>query len=377
MTEPVFRVLVTGANGFIGKNLSVRLCELRQFTVTSFVRGDDPASLPALIAEADAVVHLAGENRPEDEGAFAKVNTGLTEQVCDAIRQEFVANGREVAVILASSTQAERDNPYGRSKLAAEQAVQSLAGETGIPATIYRLPGVFGKWCRPNYNSVVATFCHNIARKMPIRIDDPSAQLQLVYVDDVVESIIASLMAPDPARTFRSVQPVYTITLGDLAAQIQTFEAGRKALSAERVGTGLTRALYATYISAIPPENFSHDIPAYGDARGVFVEMLKTADSGQFSYFTAHPGITRGGHYHHTKTEKFLVIRGVALFRYRHLLTDERVELKTSGSNPQIVETIPGWSHDITNIGDEEMIVMLWANEVFDRDRPDTIASDV
>lgn len=377
MTEPVLRVLVTGANGFIGKNLSVRLSELPRFTAASFVRGDDPVSLPALVAEADAVVHLAGENRPADESAFANVNTGLTEHVCDAVRREFSANGRKVALILASSAQVERDNPYGRSKLAAEQEVQRLAEETGISATIYRLPGVFGKWCRPNYNSVVATFCHNIARGIPIRVDDPSVELQLVYIDDVVASIVASLEATDPATIFRSVQPVYGITLGDLATQIQTFEVGRKALSIERVGAGLTRALYATYMSAIPPEDYSHDIPAYGDRRGAFVEMLKTTDSGQFSYFTAHPGITRGGHYHHTKTEKFLVIRGEALFRYRHLLTNERLELRTSGAKPQVVETIPGWSHDITNIGDEEMIVMLWANEVFDRDRPDTFASDV
>lgn len=377
MARAVLRVLVTGANGFIGKNLGVRLGESPAFDVTPFVRGDDAALLPSLIGGVDAVVHLAGENRPKDESAFATVNVGLTDQVCDAIKQEWNAKGRKVSLILASSAQAECDNPYGRSKRAAEDAVRALAEETGISATIFRLPGVFGKWCRPNYNSVVATFCHNIARGQPIRVDNPAVELPLVYVDDVVDTIISTLQAPAAGGSFAAVLPEYRITLGDLADQIRAFEAGRDTLCTERVGVGLTRALYATYVSTLPAERFVYDIATHGDARGVFVEMLKTADSGQFSFFTAHPGITRGGHYHHTKTEKFLVIRGDALFRYRHLLTDERIELKTSGARPQIVETIPGWSHDITNIGGEEMIVMLWANEVFDRSRPDTVASGI
>lgn len=377
MAQPVLRVLVTGAQGFIGKNLSVRLQELPGFSVASFVRGDDPAMLPALIAQADAVVHLAGENRPADARAFAEVNTGLTVRLCDALRQEAATTGRKLPLLLASSTQAEHDNPYGHSKLAAEQAVQALAEQTGNPATIFRLPGVFGKWCRPNYNSVVATFCHNLARGLPIRINDPETLLRLVYIDDVVSAFVTALEKPPVGAAVGTAQPEYAITLGALAAQIEAFEAGRQTLFTERVGTGLTRALYATYVSALPATRFSYPIPKHSDARGLFVEMLKTPDSGQFSFLTASPGITRGGHYHHSKTEKFLVIRGEALFRFRHLLTGERVELRTSGAQPEIVETIPGWSHDITNIGDEEMIVMLWANEVFDRDRPDTIASKV
>lgn len=377
MSERVLRVLVTGANGFIGRNLSVRLGEKSDFAVTPFVRGDDPAALPSLIEQADAVVHLAGENRPREESAFAAVNAGLTVRLCEAIRDFHHAGGGHVPLILASSAQAERDNPYGRSKLAAEQAVCALAEETGNPVTIFRLPGVFGKWCRPNYNSVVATFCHNIARGLPVRIDDPDAELRLVYIDDVVAAFVDALKDPPVGMAWGEVQLEYTITLGDLTAQIEAFETGRETLRVERVGAGLTRALYATYASALPAERFSYDIPAHGDARGVFVEVLKTPDSGQFSFLTALPGITRGGHYHHTKIEKFLVIRGEALFRYRHLLTDERIELRTSGARPQVVETIPGWSHDITNVGEEEMIVALWANEVFDHDRPDTISSKV
>ena len=371
------RILVTGANGFIGKNLVMRLNELSNVVVTSFVRGDDVALLPQLLSQADAVVHLAGENRPVDEAAFAEVNSGLTSALCNAIEQTFRSTGRHLPLIMASSTQAERDNLYGKSKLAAEAAVQALTKETGNPCVIFRLPGVFGKWCKPNYNSVVATFCYNLARGLPIHINDPGASLRLVYVDDVVTALLTALDTPAPGCVQANVGPEYATTLGELANQIRAFGDCRFTLMTERVGTGFVRALYATYVSYLPTEKFSYHVTQHADPRGVFVEMLKTPDSGQFSYFTAHPGITRGGHYHHTKTEKFLVIKGEALFRFRHLLTNELVELRTSGSTPQVVDTIPGWTHDITNVGDDEMVVMLWANENFDRQKPDTIASKI
>jgi UDP-2-acetamido-2,6-beta-L-arabino-hexul-4-ose reductase len=371
------RVLVTGADGFIGKNLVVRLNELSNVSVTTFVRGDDAARLPQLVAQVDAVVHLAGENRPADEAAFKQVNAELTSALCNAIKQDVGSTGRQVPLVLASSTQAERDNPYGRSKLAAEEAVQALAKETRNPCVIFRLPGVFGKWCKPNYNSVVATFCQNIARDLPIQINDPMASLRLAYVDDVVAALLAALEAPASGCVPARVDPEYTTTLGELANQIRAFGDCRSTLMTERVGTGFVRALYATYVSYLPDEKFSYQVTQHADPRGVFVEMLKTPDSGQFSYFTAHPGITRGGHYHHTKTEKFLVIKGEALFRFRHLITNELVELRTSGDTPQVVDTIPGWTHDITNVGDDEMVVMLWANENFDRQKPDTVASKV
>lgn len=377
MTLSNRRILVTGANGFIGKNLVVRLNELLNVTVSSFVRGDDMVDLPQLVAQADAVVHLAGENRPADEAALSQVNAGLTATLCDAIQQERIVNGRHVPLVLASSTQADIENPYGRSKLAAEQTVRALAQATGNPCVVFRLPGVFGKWCRPYYNSVVATFCHNLARDMPIQISDPAISVLLVYVDDVINAFLNALGAPSPGYTQAIVEPQYTITLGQLAAQIRAFAGCRTSLISERVGTGLVRALYATYVSYLPNEKFSYEIPQYVDSRGVFVEMLKTLDSGQFSYFTANPGITRGGHYHHTKTEKFLVIKGEALFRFRHFLTDELVELHTSGAVPKVVDTIPGWTHDITNIGNDEMVVILWANENFDRQYPDTVAVEV
>ncbi|WP_029890082.1 UDP-2-acetamido-2,6-beta-L-arabino-hexul-4-ose reductase [Polycyclovorans algicola] len=375
MTAPPLRVLITGANGFLGRNLSVRLEELPGFSVLPFVRGDDAGGLPGLVAECDAVVHLAGENRPQDEAAFAQVNTWLTVALCEAIAQVMLQKGRAIPLLMASTTQADRDNAYGCSKLAAEHAVQALAEKTSNPCVVFRLPGVFGKWCRPNYNSVVATFCHNIARGLPIQVNDPAAAVQLVYVDDVVSAFIRALEAPAEGLVRGVVQPEYRVTLGELVAQIRAFGQCRTSLLTERVGTGFVRALYATYVSYLPNEKFSYEVPQHADPRGVFVEMLKTPDSGQFSFFTAHPGVTRGGHYHHTKTEKFLVVKGVALFRFRHLLTGEQVELRTYGDKPVVVDTIPGWVHDITNVGGDEMVVMLWANENFDRDRPDTIAS--
>ncbi len=367
------KVLVTGANGFIGKNLVLRLREQVATEVLTFVRGQDDAALHEALAQANAVVHLAGENRPADPKEFAEVNTGLTRRVCQGLK----TLGKTIPVLFASSAQVELDNPYGRSKLAAEHTVQELSNEHGNPAAIYRLPGVFGKWCKPNYNSVVATFCHNKAHDLQVQINDASARVRLVYVDDVVNAILRQLAYSWNGVEYPTVEPEYSITLGELSEQIDAFKNCRSTLMSERVGTGLIRALYATYVSYLPTERFAYDVPVHADARGVFVEMLKTPDAGQFSFFTAHPGITRGGHYHHTKTEKFLVIKGHARFGFRHMLTNEVYYLETLGDKPKVVETVPGWTHDITNIGSDEMVVMLWANEIFDRANPDTIASKV
>jgi UDP-2-acetamido-2,6-beta-L-arabino-hexul-4-ose reductase len=367
------KVLVTGANGFIGKNLVLRLREQAGAEVLTFTRCDTDAALHAALVLADVVIHLAGENRPASTDAFEQINAGLTRKICNVLR----SLGKPVPLLLASSAQAELDNPYGLSKLAAEQAVDALAKENGNPVAIYRLPGVFGKWCKPNYNSVVATFCYNIAHDLPVQIKDANARIRVVYVDDVINSFLSVLATQWAVSVRPSVAPEYSITLGELSAQIDAFKNCRSTLVSERVGAGLVRALYATYISYLPKDKFSYKVPVYGDERGVFVEMLKTLDTGQFSFFTAHPGITRGGHYHHTKTEKFLVIKGKARFGFRHMMTNELHHIDTEGTKPQVVETLPGWTHDITNVGDEEMVVMLWANEIFDRANPDTITSKV
>ncbi|WP_348688831.1 UDP-2-acetamido-2,6-beta-L-arabino-hexul-4-ose reductase [Acidovorax soli] len=371
------RVLITGANGFVGKNLQLHLAERKSVEVVCFTRDSKESELPALLQGVDFVFHLAGVNRPQDPGEFTTGNADLTRGLCQAVGAVAEATGKRVPVVYTSSSQAAHDNPYGQSKRAAEEALREMARRHQIPVHIFRLPNVFGKWCKPNYNSAVATFCHNIARDLPIQINDPAAPVTLVYVDDVVGRFIQLMDGADAAldaQGFATVTPQYTATVGELAHQIQVFKDSRGTLMTERVGTGLVRALYATYVSYLPVESFTYTVPQHGDPRGVFVEMLKTPDCGQFSFFTAHAGITRGGHYHHSKTEKFLVIKGQARFKFRHMQTGETHELVTSGEKAEIVETVPGWTHDITNIGADEMIVMLWANEVFDRARPDTFA---
>jgi len=366
------RILITGADGFIARNFRVRLRELGHLDVASVTRHTSAAELAKAAAEADIVFHLAGVNRPKDDGEFARGNAGFTESVAVALR----VAGRRVPVVYASSTQAERENEYGRSKLAAEQVLRSYAADTGAPVWIFRLTNVFGKWSRPNYNSAVATFCHQVAHGLPVTVNDPAVPLRLVYIDDVVAAFVAILNSPPPPG-FAEVSPVYETTVGEVAKVLQEFAASRKSLVTARVGTGLVRALYATYVSFLPPDAFAYDVTRHGDPRGVFVEMLKTPDCGQFSYFTAHPGITRGEHYHHTKTEKFLVIRGVAKFGFRNIDSGATHEIVTRGGEARIVETIPGWTHNISNVGDEELIVMLWANEIFDRERPDTVGMKV
>lgn len=364
------KVLITGANGFVGKNLIVHLRERADVEVLTFGRSDDLEALAARVAQADFIFHLAGVNRPQDPAEFGQGNTELTIELCKAI----VASGRQIPVVYTSSSQAALDNPYGASKRGAEEALQALSREHGNPVHVLRLPNVFGKWAKPNYNSAVATFCHNIARDLPIQINDPAAIVTLVYIDDVIAHFLA-LLAGDEAGV--EVQPQYRVSVGEIAERLQGFKESRSTLITDRVGEGFVRALYSTYLSYLPPERFTYEVSKYGDPRGVFVEMLKTPDCGQFSFFTAHPGITRGGHYHHTKTEKFLVIKGRARFGFRHMTSGEVYEVVTEGDKPQIVETVPGWTHDITNIGDEEMIVMLWANEIFDRAHPDTYACQV
>jgi len=365
-------VLVTGSNGFIGKNLIIRLNELG-ISSEVYTRKNSTKDLQGLIEKSDFVIHLAGENRPEDEGNFEVVNSGLTSLICDEIR----LIEKNIPIILASSMQAEFDNLYGKSKLSAEIAVKNLENDTGNSSYIYRLPGVFGKWCKPNYNSVVATFCYNISHDLPVQVNDSSFELTLVYIDDVIEEFVKVIQGERGGQKEPSVQPEYKIKLGDLAEQIKIFRESRDSLITEKVGGGLIRKLYSTYLSYLSPENFAYSVPSYGDKRGMFAEMLKTKDSGQFSFFTAGPGITRGGHYHHSKTEKFLVIQGEAKFGFRHIATDETHEIITTSKELKVVETAPGWSHDITNIGTEEMIVMLWANEIFDPDNPDTIPHKV
>ena len=374
------KILITGANGFIGKNLKLFLSERLDVQVVCFTRDHAVAQLPELLRGVDFVFHLAGINRPQDPQELVTGNANLTQALCNAVAHVVTTSGKKVSLFYASSIQAARNNPYGLSKRAAEDSLFALQRSYGVPVHVFRLPNVFGKWCKPNYNSVVATFCHNIARGLPIQINDPALPVTLLYVDDLISRFLQLMDGTDAtndADGFVTLAPQYNCTVGDLARLIQSFRDSRGTLMTERVGTGFIRALYATYVSYLPADLFAYPVPQHSDPRGDFVEMLKTPDCGQFSYFTAHPGVTRGSHYHHTKTEKFLVIKGQARFKFRHMQTGETRELFTKGDKAEIVETVPGWTHDITNIGDDEMVVMLWANEVFDPERPDTFVREV
>ena len=367
-------ILVTGAHGFIGKNLIIRLKEIQNVKVLEFSRNDTNSKLRELINKCTKIIHLAGENRPKDADEFNKTNIDLTNFICQCI----IETGRQIPIIFTSSIQVKFNNTYGKSKLSAEKIIENMSSNHAIPSVIYRFPGVFGKWCRPNYNSVVATFCYNAINDIPLEISDPKIILDLVYIDDVIDDFLLSLTNQKGLCEKRYMEDkIFKISLIELAQLIKYFNRSRFALMIENVGKGLTRALYSTYISYIPSDKASYEVPLYSDERGLFVEMLKTKDSGQFSYFTIVPGITRGGHYHHSKTEKFLTVTGKAKFTFRNLISDEKFSIITTGEVPKVVDTMPGWIHNVTNLGDENLICLVWANEIFDRNKPDTIASRI
>lgn len=370
----MMRVLVTGSNGFIGKNLLERLGRMDNVAVVTFSREDAIESLSSKIAGVDFIFHLAGINRPENVDEFYAGNRDLTQKVIDAA----VASGRDIPVLITSSTQVERDNDYGKSKLDSETALEAYARKSGAAVYIYRLSNVFGKWSRPNYNTVIATWCYNVTRDLPIEINDESVELNLVYIDDVVDQFVGHLNDNKKSGViYADVLPVYVKTLGDIKKLIFAFKENREELLMPRVGCGFERALYATYLSFLPTDKFSYDLHGYEDERGTFYEFVKTMDSGQLSISTTAPGVTRGNHYHNTKNEKFLVIKGEASIKHRQIHGDKVIEYKVSDKKMEVVEMIPGYTHDITNTGESEMILLLWANESFDRDKPDTCFLEV
>ena len=370
------KVLITGANGFVGKNLKLFLKERPDIKILSFLKKDNISLLYDHVNKADFIFHLAGINRSNDPKEFTSGNEVLTQKISDAVKK----TNRKIPIIYSSSTQARLDTSYGLSKRNAENILLNLHQDFKIPVHIFRLPNIFGKWSKPNYNSVISTFCYNITRDIPIQINDPNYLFSLVHIDDVIKHFIEIMDTKEKnlnCKDFNFIKPIYEITVGDLAKQLYAFKEMRKSSILERVGTGLVRSLYSTYISYLPNEKFSYPVKIHDDLRGRFVEMLKTQDSGQFSFFTVLPNITRGEHYHHSKTEKFLVIKGSACFKFLHLDTAETYELIVNGDKPEIVESIPGWAHNIKNIGNDEMVVMLWANENFDRSNPDTFSYQI
>ena len=364
-------ILITGARGFLGRNLIAHLSQREDVKLFLFDLENSEAELREWVLRADVVFHLAGVNRTADVEQFETGNAGFTQTLVDAIR----ATGRKPHVIVSSSIQAALDNPYGTSKRHGEEVLAAFAEETGTPLSIFRLKNVFGKWCRPNYNSVTATFCHNIAHDLPIQVSNRDHEIELVCVDDVVEAFIAESDAP-PERDGFVVQPdpipSYSLTLGDLAGRIEFFREMQETLLIPDFSIRFNQQLYATYLSHVPPEHWRYGPEIRSDDRGNLAELVKSPHFGQIFVSRTRPGITRGNHYHHTKTEKFIVIAGEGVIRLRQIAGTEIIEYLVRGEEYQIVEIPPGYTHSIANTGAAEMITLFWASEPFDPDRPDT-----
>ena len=362
-------ILITGSDGFLGKNLSLAIeREYGDVNIICYNRDNNRVDLEIALKKADLIFHLAGVNRAENLEDFFSVNTQLTENICNIL----MSNKKTTPIIFSSTSQVSENNDYGRSKLNAESVLLNHSKENKSKVYIFRLNNVFGKWCKPNYNSVVATFCHNIGKGLDIKINDPESHLKLNYIDDVIDEFLKLItIQPDLLNPIQ-IEKCYVTSVGKLAADLKKIKLDRESHIVGDVGIGFDRALYATYLSYIEPDDFVSDLKSNHDDRGNFVEMVKTKKSGQVSFFSARPGVTRGAHFHHTKNEKFFVLTGKAIFKFKSMKNNEYYEVVVDSAKPQIVETIPGWAHDITNIGNTDVLVMLWANEIFNEKKPDT-----
>ncbi|MBR0136339.1 MAG: NAD-dependent epimerase/dehydratase family protein [Clostridia bacterium] len=377
------KILVTGAKGFVGKNLSAELMNIASgkrrkhplempVELLRYDADDTEETLRAYCEEADIVVNLAGVNRPKDEREFMEGNAGFARELTGLLSKRKTP----CPLILSSSIQAELDNPYGRSKLAAENAVMEYSEKTGAEVFIFRFPNLFGKWCRPNYNSVVATFCSNIANGLPIRVDDESKLLTLAYIDDVVEAIIECAAGQrQPGR--QQLSTVYEVSLGRLARLISSFREDRAALRVPDVSDPFVKKLYSTYLSYVPAEEAAVEAVTRSDERGSFTELLKLPHDGQISVNVCRPGCTKGNHWHHTKTEKFIVVSGSGVIEERRIDSGKITRIEVGGKAVCAVDMLPGFTHSITNTGEEDLVFIIWANELFDPDRPDTFFETV
>jgi UDP-2-acetamido-2,6-beta-L-arabino-hexul-4-ose reductase len=368
------KLLITGAKGFIGSNLAAWLRPLPEYQVYESDRTTSAQELARAVVEVDAVVHLAGVNRPPVAAEFQTGNVDLTARLCQLIQDA----DRPIPILFASSTQAELDNPYGVSKRQAEAVLADYARQSGARVCIFRLPNVFGKWCRPNYNSVVATFCHNIAHDLPISISDPEREMQFVYVDDLMRCFLAELQAAAPGGVqHREATPTYPVTLGRLAELLHFFRQSRQTLRIPDFNDAFSYKLYSTYLSYLAPDDFAYDLTKHTDPRGSLAEFIKSPSSGQIFVSRTKPGITRGNHFHHLKTEKFLVLEGQAIIRFRHIHNNEVLEYRVDGEDYRVVDIPPGYTHSIENVGSETLVTLFWASEIFDPEKPDTIWEQV
>ncbi|MEL3960613.1 NAD-dependent epimerase/dehydratase family protein [Lysinibacillus endophyticus] len=368
------KILVTGAKGFIGKNLVAELKNRGIKIIYEFNRENDMTVLGQYTKECDFVFHLAGINRPQSDNEFFSGNVDFTSQLLQLLKE----HKNKAPILFASSIQAENGTSYGRSKLEAEKLIFNYAKENCVNAYVYRLPNVFGKWSKPNYNSVVATFCYNIARGLDIQINNPEADLTLCYIDDVLEEFICALNGnPSKISSYSIVPKIYTIKLSQLAETIQSFKETRENLNIPNMENKLVKKLYSTYLSYLPEDNFSYDLKMNCDHRGSFTEFLKTNNQGQVSINVSKPGITKGNHWHHTKNEKFLVVSGEGLIRFRKLDSEDIIEYRVSGEKLQVVDIPVGYTHSIVNVGENDLVTVMWANENFDPEKPDTYFQEV
>jgi UDP-2-acetamido-2,6-beta-L-arabino-hexul-4-ose reductase len=368
-------ILVTGAGGFIGKNLIAALKRQDQVALRTFDIDDDQATLRTQLKEADFVFHLAGVNRPPRAEEFETGNVGLTKTLVGILEDVH----RFPPVVFSSSTQATLPNPYGISKKKAEVLLEEYGQKNKARVWIYRLPNVFGKWCRPNYNSVVATFCHNISRDLDISISDPDKEVELVYIDEVIENFIELTKSDSPGGevALGQIPRTFKIRLGQLAEQIRQFRDIRKTLVLPDFADDLTRYLYATFLSYLGEDAFAYRLSSKSDPRGSLTELLKSGHFGQIFVSRTFPGVKRGNHYHQTKIEKFCVVKGKAAVRLRRLLDDQILTYRVSGDRPEIVDIPPGYTHSIENTGEEDLITLFWADEIFNPEKQDTFHEDV
>lgn len=363
------RVLVTGANGFIGKNLVAHLNERNDIEIVTFEKNDNFQKIVDEIHDIDFIFHLAGINRPISTEDFYTGNSDLTKQIIELIKD------KNIPIILTSSIQANQDNDYGKSKKIAEEYALKYKY-----SYVYRLHNVFGKWCKPNYNSVVATFCYNIANNIDITISDKNKELELVYIDDVIKEFINILDGNQPKETvdgINYINPKYKITLGELASKLYQFKESMNSIYVPSTGDEFTKKLYSTYISYVPVKNMAVSAVKNVDERGSFTELARTYSAGQFSISFSKPGIVRGNHYHHTKLERFIVVKGKARIGFTNVITGESYSFEVDDKNIKIVTIPVGYTHNIENIGEEEMILAIWCNELFDKEKPDTFFKEV
>ena len=367
-------ILITGANGFVGKNLVATLEQDNRYTLFKVCRETSAAELAEYASKADFVFHLAGVNRPQDNAEFKEGNVDFTNKILT----ELGKANNNAPVVLTSSIQAENDSPYGMSKKNGEELVFQYGQDGGVPVFIYRLPNLFGKWSKPNYNTVIATFSYKIARNEEITINDPEVELNLVYIDDLIEEFLRALEgAPTKDGKYCFVPVSYKKKLGVIAELLKEFNATRNNRMISNLNDEFILKLYSTYLNFLPKDDFAYPLVTHEDQRGSFTEMIKSPYAGQVSVNVSKPGITKGEHWHHTKNEKFLVVSGQGLIRFRDYFSDEIIEYKVSSERLEVVDIPTGYTHSIVNTGDSDMVTIMWVNEMFDPNNPDTFFMEV